>query len=815
MEKDDKKPVSINRQRAEELYKRKATAFSHQLTEAETQELIRELEINKMELELQNSELRHAWAMAEVASNRYTELYDHAPTGYVTLTRDGSIVEINLHGSLLLGRERSRLKNTKIRFFLFVDTIPEFNQFLENIFESKTKNTCDVTLSYDEKRSTRVHMSGVVGENGEHAIVTMVDITERMRIQEALRESEAKYRRLFEHSSFGIFQSTPDGKVISVNPAFAAMFGYDSVEDALKTIKNISTDVFVDPNRRTEIIRQMEINPDLKTFENLYRGKDGSSFIGNLNTMPVLDSEGRLVRIEGFIENITSRKKAEEALQNSLSLTKATIESIRSGILAVDRNGSVIKTNAEFVRMWRITEEVLSSGNDKMLLDFVENQLIDPEKFIGNISDIYRKPESETYDLLYFKDGRIFERISKPMYLEGVPKGRVWSFLDITTSQQAAEALKESEIKYRNLVENSPDAITIYVDGIIVFINKECLRLMAASNPEELIGKPVIRFVHPDSRPVVIDRMKKIANDEHVLPLTEERFLRFDGSEVDVEVKAIAIRLENKPAVQLIIRDITERKLAEKALLDATNALEQRVAARTLELQTLNEELELKNKELEQFTFIASHDLQEPLLTITNFTKLFIEEYPGKLDENGNIYLDFVTGAADRMKDLIKGLLEYSLLGRGSLKTIVDCNKIIDETLSSMNSMIRENNATITVLDLPSFYGDAGTLKILFYNLIDNAIKFRKKDLPAEIKISAIKNHLDWHFSVTDNGIGIDEKDTEKIFIIFKRLHNRKDYPGIGIGLAHCKKIVELHGGRIWVESDREAGSTFHFTIPC
>jgi diguanylate cyclase (GGDEF)-like protein/PAS domain S-box-containing protein len=269
----------------------------------------------------------------------------------------------------------------------------------------------------------------------------------------ALRESEEKYRRLFDRASLGIFQSTPQGKVISVNPAFARMFGYDSTEDALQSIQDVSTDIFVDPNRRAEIIRMIEENPNLKTFENLYRRKDGSSFIGNLNTMPILDSDGRLIRIEGIIEDITERKQ-------------------------------------------------------------IENEL------------------------------------------------------------------RESEEKYRQLVELSPDLIAIHRDGKICFANQAGLRLVGAEALDQMLGKSTLDFVAPNMRAQIAERIQHaFLNGDVLLPL-DEKFVRLDGREVDVSVTAVPTTWQGKAAMQVIARDITERKLAEEELRRAKE-----------ELETLNHEL--------------------------------------------------------------------------------------------------------------------------------------------------------------------------------------------------------------------------------
>ncbi len=227
----------------------------------------------------------------------------------------------------------------------------------------------------------------------------------------------------------------------------------------------------------------------------------------------------------------------------------------------------------------------------------------------------------------------------------------------------------------------------------------------------------------------------------------------------------------------------------------------------------MTEQLVLSNKELEQFAYIASHDLQEPLRTISNYVELFREKYKGKLDENADKYLDPVYRATRRMQQLIRDVLDYSTIGTDKKIIKIDCNKILGEVLHDMEALTKEANAEIIAGKLPVMNGYA-EIRSVFQNLISNAVKFRKSDTPMVIRIHSLMGNNEWLFAVQDNGIGINQIYYERIFTIFQRLHSRKEYAGTGIGLAHCKKIVELHGGKIWVESEPGRGSTFYFTIP-
>lgn len=252
---------------------------------------------------------------------------------------------------------------------------------------------------------------------------------------------------------------------------------------------------------------------------------------------------------------------------------------------------------------------------------------------------------------------------------------------------------------------------------------------------------------------------------------------------------------------QLMLAASEERKareLAEKAKVQAENA---------------TREMMQKNKEIEQFVYIASHDLQEPLRTTTSFVELLQRQYQGKLDDKADKYLNFITDASNRMKTLIKDLLDYSRIGSKKELNKIDCNETLKAVLADVGNAINQANAVITYQSLPVISGYTTEIKQLFQNLIINAIKFRKKDVPPYIQVSATSLPAHWKFSVTDNGIGIAPEHKDKIFLIFQRLHTKSQYEGSGIGLAHAKKIVEIHGGEIWIESMPGEGTTFYFTI--
>jgi PAS domain S-box-containing protein len=310
-----------------------------------------------------------------------------------------------------------------------------------------------------------------------------------------------------------------------------------------------------------------------------------------------------------------------------------------------------------------------------------------------------------------------------------------------------------------------------------------------------------------------------VANDKVVAVFL---FFAFASREFDENLLKLVISVASQ------LGQVIQRKKAEEALLKARDELEMRVRERTEELRNVNtylqseivkraklaEQLKRSNQELEQFAYVASHDLQEPLRAITSYTQLLAKRYQDNLDERADKYINYIVDGATQMQRLITDLLAYSRVGRHELKLEqINCNAVLERVLLNLKVAIAESSAVITSTPLPTLKADAGQITQLLQNLLSNAIKYCNKAVP-EIQITAVQNGEEWIFSIQDNGIGIEPQYLERIFIIFQRLHTRGEYSGTGIGLAICKKIVERHKGRIWVDSIPEQGSTFSFSLP-
>jgi len=258
-----------------------------------------------------------------------------------------------------------------------------------------------------------------------------------------------------------------------------------------------------------------------------------------------------------------------------------------------------------------------------------------------------------------------------------------------------------------------------------------------------------------------------------------------------------------QPSWHVLVDDITERKTSEAMLKDLNQRLRDRAA-----------ELTRSNAELESFAYVASHDLQEPLRMVSSYVELLARRYQGQLDDDADEFIAYAVDGANRMRNLINDLLLYSRAGtRGKDLEVVDGEAVLSASLANLRLAIEESGATISHDPLPTILADARQLGQVFQNLISNAIKFRS-DKPPEIHISAERTGDNWCFAVRDNGIGLAPEFFDRIFVIFQRLHTKEEYPGTGIGLAVSKRIVERHGGQIWLESQPGEGTTFYFTLP-
>jgi len=359
------------------------------------------------------------------------------------------------------------------------------------------------------------------------------------------------------------------------------------------------------------------------------------------------------------------------------------------------------------------------------------------------------------------------------------------------------EELAQTKAMFEGLFEFAPDAIVVVNrEGRIIQVNKQTERLFGYTR-EELLNADHDILVPQRFREKHLKNRREYMSElrvRHMGTGLELYGRKKNGIEFPVDIALGPLQIKNDTVVLAVVRDFSQRKENEDNLKQALA------------------DLERSNKELEQFAYVASHDLQEPLRKVSGFTDLLAERYKGKLDAEADRYINYVLDGAQRMHTLINDLLTYSRVGRGTKPFArIDCNELLKQLLPGMHEGLADD--AVSYGPLPIVMANESELGRVFQNLINNGTKFHRDGKP-RVSVFAKQNGKEWVFSVSDNGIGIEPRFFDRIFEMFQRLHTREEYPGTGIGLAICKKIIEKHGGRIWVESQPGNGSVFYFTLP-
>jgi PAS domain S-box-containing protein len=359
---------------------------------------------------------------------------------------------------------------------------------------------------------------------------------------------------------------------------------------------------------------------------------------------------------------------------------------------------------------------------------------------------------------------------------------------------------KESGAKYRGLLEAAPDAMVVVNHrGEIVLLNVQAEKQFGYQRAE-LVGQPVTTIIPTGfAERLIADDLRSAteALAQQIGTGIELTGRRKDGSEFPIEIMLSPLKSAEGILVTAAIRDISKRKKSEEQLVNTVS------------------ELKRSNDELQEFAYVASHDLQEPLRMVASYTQLLGQRYKGRLDSDADEFIAYAVDGSNRMQRLIQDLLAYSRAGtKGNALREISSANALEEALTDLRGTIVNSSAIVTHDPLPAITTDSTQLAQIFQNLVGNAIKYRSAEIP-RVHVSATKNGGgEWIFSVRDNGMGIDSRYFDRIFVLFQRLHGQEEFKGTGIGLAICKKMVERLGGRIWVESKPGEGSTFYFALP-
>ncbi|MGI0492391.1 PAS domain-containing protein [Alkalinema pantanalense CENA528] len=636
-----------------------------------------------------------------------------------------------------------------------------------------------------------------------------VDITDSKRAQEILRTNEERLQLALEGSGDGLWDWNIITDAVYLSPRWLEMLGY-SVGELPGHVNTWQHLIHPDDAAHVLATLQAHLKDSSIPYAFEYRMQHRSGewrWIANYGKVVSRDAAGTPSRMVGIHRDITDRKQAEAALKESEARFRYLADHAPVLMLMTDANQHCIHFNQRWLKF---TGRTLDQEVNHGWTDGIHPS--DRALCLQTYANAFKthQPFELEYRLRQF-DGQY-----RWLLFTGVPRfdpnhvflGYILSGTDITARKQAETQV----LRLNTTLENALEGISqLTLEGHYVQVNQAYAEICGYT-PEQLIGQPWQRTVHPDDLPSLELAYQTML--EQGKATVEARGIRQNGSQF---YKEVALVLAHNEKGQLIghycfMKDITARKQAEE------------------QLQQVNRELQRSNQELEQFAYIASHDLQEPLRAIIGYTQLLEEAYTRPptpdLDPRTQEYMTFIIQGAKRMRSLIQDLLTYSRVGSRPLTPVpTDCNEILVEVCNSLQVAISEHKASIICDPLPTLWIDRTQVMQLFQNLIGNAIKFNQANNPqVHIRVSEFpadptrcdprsppEHH--WRFSVQDNGIGIQPKYLDRIFEIFRRLHSQQKFPGTGIGLAICRKIIERHGGEIWVESEPGNGTTFYFTL--
>ena len=612
----------------------------------------------------------------------------------------------------------------------------------------------------------------------------LAGIDEELRLQNedlriarnALESEKSRYEDLFAAAPDGYVVTDAEGKIKEANRAAVAMFGRAPTGINGKLLRIF----FPEPDDGLYFLKLVALKKGAREIPRwearLKPAGNAGIFWAAITATAMNDEHGRLAGIRWLIHDITKRKEAEEALRESEERFRSLFECSLEAIFLAKPDGTVISANPAACKMFgRTSQEFCQVGRDGLM------DLDDP-RLLPGLQERRRTGRINIELTCVRKNGERFPADITSIIVPGEPPRSFTILRDISRRKQAEEALREASDRLAWLArlpeENPNPVVRVSGDGTVLYRNRA-----AAELPEwgcaayQSLPRPLLALVGQ-----AMDQGQDLQQD-----------VEMGGSVYSLLITPFVAECY----ANLYGQDITERKRAEE------------------KLRLTTEDLKRSNRDLEQFAYIASHDLQEPLRMVSSFLGLLRDTYKGKLDTKADQYIDFSCDGAGRMSAMIKDLLEYSRAGSKEITPVpVNFGGILEVAQANLRAAIEESQAVITHDPLPTAVADAPRMAQVFQNLIGNAIKFRSAGRPCQVHVGASQVEGHWRFCVRDNGIGIDSDQADRVFMLFQRLHTRDKYPGSGIGLAICKKIIERHGGRIWVESTPGEGSVFSFTLP-
>ncbi len=745
-----------------------------------------------------------------------------------------------------LGVRREKLINTSFKKLYGLEITAPYLDIINKVF-NKGENMSFET--YFAPLDTYFLISAFFLEEDLYIAISF-DIKEHKKPENQLVDSEEIFRSIVEQSIDGIIIVNESSVIIEWNHSMERITGLKRNNAINRLVWDVLYSITPQETRTTDNYNRLKKNalkfmesmesPSLGgLFEDRIQHIDGS--IRFLQSLPFLikTSKGKLIC--SFHRDITEYKKDEEELEKYRSTLEDLVEkrteelteltrSLKNEIHERKKVEKRLKESEEKYReLFNKADDMISLNemkengmpgyfieindvasqrlgyNKNEFLSMTPVNIVAPDKrseMSKNAAELAREGHAKFEIVHMAKNGsRIPVEVNNHIFKLNGKNVALAISRDITERKNAESALKESEEKMRAIIESSPDSITVTDLNLnIILCNQATVDMYGANSKDEIIGSNAFGLVDPEDRPKLVEMVKNTILTKKSINLELNLFTK-EGNIFPAEISGNILKDDyGKPLLFIAItKDITDRK------------------RRLNDLKRLIKDLESSNDELQQFAYITSHDLQEPLRTMASYAGLLERRYKGKLDSDADEFIEYMVSGASRMRSMIQGLLDYSRVGtRGEEFNNFDMEEALNTALSNLKSAIENNNAEISYDKLPIIFADEDQISRVFQNLISNAIKFRKKEEYPKIHISCKKDEKnnEYVISVSDNSIGMEQQYTDKIFEVFKRLHAIGDYEGAGIGLAIVKRIIDSHGGRVWVESELGVGSNFYFTIP-
>ncbi len=806
-----------------------------------------ELKIQNIKVREQNKNLSETLRKLNNASGKLKESEEfyrvtlNAISDAILMTdKKGKITYIGPNAESMFGMSRKQIFELKsIGVLLNADLFS-----YEEIKRKKEIKNVEYKIDKANSKSLVLIATHTAIDLGEHKILhTIRDITEITEAKEALVYSETKLLMAIESTGLGLWdQDFLSGKVFR-NTNWYEMLGY-SANEVNSSLDSWLTLIHPDDLQDVRIAVEEHESGKSEIFsvDHRMKTKDGDyKWIKNWGKIISWLDDKKPLRAIGVHMDISGKKDAELAAKQTELKYKTLYDGIPMAIFRSTPQGEVLSCNYKMLDIYGYDSqrELLERPAIEFYKDAGDREIILQNlKEKGHCKEFITKELKKDNSEIWIKTDYFCTKKANGdiEYIDGVA-------IDITEQKGVQDALAESEKRYRELVEQIPDSIIIHTDETIKYVNEAAVKLANANSKIEMVGKKVSSFYQPVNQESTSQYMQRLLNGDKNLFPVEDEYVKSDGTNVAVEVHAELITYEGKPAVQLMIRDITMRKDALKKEKIYYENLEDEVNKRTeeinkqavklkesqialsylledvngarKELLDINTELEAANTDLESFAYSVSHDLRAPLRHIDGFTQILENKINSDKKDVHN-YFDKIHNASKRMHDLINDLLTFSRLGRKKLKlTYVNVNKIINEIIKIYEPDIKLRNIKWEIETLPIIQADAELLKICLDNLLSNALKFTSNEKVAKIKVGSLNiSKKKVEIYVEDNGVGFDMEYVHKLFGVFERLHPSDEFPGTGIGLANVKRIIQSHKGKVVAMGTPDKGARFSFILP-